>query len=267
MSEGIIPYRSCSIVELLLTGNMKERPYKSFLNWSGGKDSALALHHILNEKKYSPERLLTNVNEGNRRISMHGVREELAEQQADVIGIPLQKLKLPNQPSMKTYEKQMSQTLAALKAEDFTHNVFGDIFLEDLKMYRENQLAEWSMTAVFPLWKRDTTELMHEFIDLGFKAIVVCVKAAFLDESFAGRIIDKDFLNDLPMNVDPCGENGEFHTFVFDGPIFKRSIEYNIGDKVFREYKAPVNQSENCFSDQPVLPPSMGFWFCDLLPA
>lgn len=240
--------------------------YKSFFNWSGGKDSSLALYHILNNKSYSVEKLLTNVNNQYRRISMHGVREELLEQQATSIGIPLQKLVLPDQPSMAEYEVQMMQTMRQLQEEKFTHSLFGDIFLEDLKIYREAQLAKVNMTGVFPLWKRDTTELIHEFIDLGFKTIVVCVKAELLDESFAGRIIDKDFLKDLPPNVDPCGENGEFHTFVFDGPVFKNPVPCKTGEKVFREYIAPANDKDKCFTRQQPKHSSMGFWFCDLLP-
>ncbi len=240
-------------------------PYKSLFNWSGGKDSSLALYHTLNDKRYSVEKLLTNVNNQHRRISMHGVREELLEQQAISIGIPLQKLVLSDQPSMIEYEEQMMQTMRQLQKENFTHSMFGDIFLEDLKTYRETQLEKVQMSAVFPLWKRDTTELIHEFIDLGFKTIVVCVKAELLDESFAGRIIDKDFLKDLPNNLDPCGENGEFHTFVFDGPIFKKPVLYKIGEKVFREYKALVNDKDKCFTRSPLPSSSMGFWFCDLL--
>lgn len=239
--------------------------YKSFFNWSGGKDSSLALYHTLQEGKYSIEKLLTNVNRQHRRISMHGVREELLERQANCIGIPLQKLVLPDQPSMAEYEDQMMQTMKQLQEEKFTHSVFGDIFLEDLKAYREAQLAKVQMTAVFPLWKRDTKKLINEFIDLGFKTVVVCVKAELLDKSFAGRIIDKEFLKDLPGNVDPCGENGEFHTFVFDGPIFKKPVLYKPGEKVFREYKAPEDDKNKCFTNRPQTPASMGFWFCDLL--
>ncbi len=239
--------------------------YKSFFSWSGGKDSSLALYHILKDKNYSVENLLTNVNNQYRRISMHGVREELLDQQAASIGIPLQKLVLPDQPAMNEYEEHLMQTIGQLRQKKFTHCVFGDIFLEDLRIYRETQLDKVQMTAVFPLWKRDTTELMHEFIDLGFKTVVVCVKAELLDESFAGRIIDKIFLKDLPYNVDPCGENGEFHTFVFDGPIFKKPILYKTGEKVFREYTAPRNDKDKGFKNQPVNS-STGFWFYDLLP-
>lgn len=245
---------------------MKGQPYKSFFNWSGGKDSALALYHAQKSGQYSIERLLTNINEIVRRISMHGVRVELLDEQAKMLGIPLQKMLLTEQPGMQAYEAQLMSTMKQLQGEQFTHSLFGDIFLEDLRAYRETQLARVQMNAVFPLWKRDTKELMHEFLDLGFKTIAVCVKAELLDESFAGRIIDKDFLKDLPPNVDPCGENGEFHTFVFDGPIFKNPIACKTGEKVFKEYKAPASDNDNCFIEHPVQPSSMGFWFCDLLP-
>lgn len=239
--------------------------YKSYFNWSGGKDSALALHYALQDKGYGIERLLTNVNHQYRRVSMHGVREELLEQQAEAIGLPLQKLILPDQPSMSDYEAYMKQTMNGLKEEGFTHAFFGDIFLEDLRQYREAQLSRVGMQAVFPLWKRDTKELVKEFIDLGFKTILVCIKSELLDKSFAGRIIDHDFLKDLPPNVDPCGENGEFHTFVFDGPIFSKPVPIEKGEVVFREYAAPKDDNDQCFTKQPAK--AMGFWFCDLLPA
>ncbi len=143
------------------------------------------------------------------------------------------------------------EKLKALKEEGFTGAVFGDIFLEDLKQYRETQLATIGFKAIFPLWKRNTAELMHEFIDLGFKTIVVCTKAEVLDENFVGRVIDKDFLKDIPAHVDPCGENGEFHTFVYDGPIFQKPVEFTIGEKVYREYVAPKDDKDQCFSSQP----------------
>ena len=240
--------------------------YKSFFNWSGGKDSALALYHASRDDKYSIQKLLTNVNSQHRRVSMHGVREELLELQADAIAIPLQKLILPDEPTMLEYEEQMLQTIRQLQKEKFTHSLFGDIFLEDLKAYREVQLSKVNMQAVFPLWKRNTTELMHEFIALGFKTVVVCIKSDLLDQSFAGRIIDNDFLKDLPANVDPCGENGEFHTFVFDGPIFKRPVSYELGEKVFREYRAPQTENNKDLSSNRFASSSIGFWFCDLLP-
>lgn len=241
-------------------------PYRSYFNWSGGKDSALALYHALQQPAYSIERLITSVNSTYNRISMHGVRAELLEQQAGAVGIPLQQLRMSDQPTMTEYNQAMAALTAALYKEGFTHSVFGDIFLEDLRRYREERLAEQHISAYFPIWKRDTTELIHEFIDLGFKTITVCVKSELLDQSFVGRVIDKDFLKDLPSNVDPCGENGEFHTFVFDGPLFKQPIPFTLGEKVFREYQAPKDQDDNCFSGTANRPSSMGFWFCDLLP-
>lgn len=241
------------------------RQHKSFFNWSGGKDSALALYHARKNPEYSIERLFTNINNQHRRVSMHGVREVLMEQQAAAMGLPLQKLILPDQPSMADYEAEMRKATTALKEEGFTHAFFGDIFLQDLKKYREEQLAKIGMTAVFPLWERNTRELLYEFIDLGFKTVVVCTKAELLDSSFAGRVIDCDFIKDLPKEVDPCGENGEFHTFVFDGPIFSHPVSFVTGEKVFREYAAPKNSQETCFSSTPAA--AMGFWFCDLLPS
>ena len=238
--------------------------HKSFFNWSGGKDSSLALYHILNDKHYSVEKLLTNINGIYNRISMHGVREALLLQQADAIGIPLQKLVLSEQPSMVEYEQFMTEAMAQLHKEKFSHSVFGDIFLEDLKIYREKQLTKVPMTAVFPIWKRDTKELIHEFIDLGFKTIVVCVNEKYLNKSFCGRIIDESFIKDLPGNVDVCGENGEFHTFVFDGPIFKYPVAFTKGEIIYRKYAAPKRDDDRCFQQMPVA--DYGFYFCDLLP-
>jgi len=237
--------------------------HKSYFNWSGGKDSALALHYAI-QNSINVQKLLTNVNAVHDRISMHGVRRSLLEAQAEAIGLPLDTIELPEQPSMTDYENAVVEKLTALKGEGFTNAVFGDIFLEDLKQYREAQLTTIGFKAIFPLWKRNTTELMHEFIDLGFKTIVVCTKAEVLDESFAGRVIDKDFLKDIPAHVDPCGENGEFHTFVYDGPIFQKPVEFTIGEKVYREYVAPKNDKDQCFSRQPKID-NMGFWFCDLV--
>jgi len=238
---------------------------KSFFNWSGGKDSALALYQARRDKKYSIERLLTNINGAHRRISMHGVREELLELQAEAIGLPLQKIILPEEPSMQEYENTMKNTVEELQRQSFTHAFFGDIFLEDLKVYREQQLSKAYIKCVFPLWKINTVILIKEFLSLGFKTIVVCINEKFLDKSFCGRIIDEDFLKDLPENVDACGENGEFHTFVFDGPLFIHPVNFTKGEIVYRKYKAPKQQSDNCF--QTTSADDYGFYFCDLLPA
>jgi uncharacterized protein (TIGR00290 family) len=237
---------------------------KAYFNWSGGKDSALALYHILQNKTVDVELLLTTVNAEFNRISMHGVRTELLQRQAKSIGIPIREIRLPETVSMDEYNKIMYQSVNALVAEKYHHTVFGDIFLEDLRKYREQQLAPFGLQVHFPLWKRNTKELLNEFLDLGFKTIVVCVKASLLDQSFAGRIIDKDFIKDLPSPVDPCGENGEFHTFVFDGPIFKSPVKFSIGEKIYKEYQAPKNSDDTFFS--PNQDSQMGFWYCDLIP-
>lgn len=238
---------------------------KSIFNWSGGKDSSLTLYHILREGKYDVKALMTTVNTKHDRISMHGVRRELLYAQGKSIGIPVKEIRLPEMPSMSAYDEIMKNALTDLKKQEITHSIFGDIFLEDLREYRENKLNEVGLKGYFPLWKRDTTELVHEFIDLGFKTVVVCAKSELLGEDFTGRVIDKNFLKDLPNGVDPCGENGEFHTFVFDGPIFKEPIKYTLGEKVFREYKAPENKEDKCFSNSDNRKPS-GFYFCDLIP-
>lgn len=237
---------------------------KAVFNWSGGKDCALALHYALQEKSSEIEALLTTINQSFGRVSMHGVRQKLVENQADALGIPLRKLLLPEQPSMEEYSFLMKEKLERLKKEGFTESIFGDIFLQDLREYREKQLAEFGFTARFPLWNKDTRELIHEFIGEGFKTILVCVKSAVLDKNFVGRVIDKDFLKDLPKNVDPCGENGEFHTFVFDGPIFKEPISFKPGEVVFRSYKSPdadKNEKQQAQKNK-----EMGFWYLDLEP-
>ncbi|QNK63379.1 adenine nucleotide alpha hydrolase [Pedobacter sp. PAMC26386] len=235
---------------------------KTYFNWSTGKDSALALHYLLKDKNYNIEHLLTSVNRQHNRVSMHGLRRELLQEQIKSLNLPYSTIELPEQPSMQEYEGLMEKEVSQLQQQGFTHAAFGDIFLEDLRKYREQQLSALNVKAVFPLWKKDTRQLLTEFIDLGFKSILICVKSDLLDSAFAGRIIDKDFIKDLPPNVDVCGENGEFHTFCFDGPIFKNPIPFEVGEKVYREYKTP--KSDSC-STEPVKSNS-GFWFCDLLP-
>jgi uncharacterized protein (TIGR00290 family) len=219
------------------------------------------LYHAQKSGLYSIEKLLTNINGKHQRVSMHGVREKLLEQQAESIGLPLQKIILPEEPSMQEYEQQMKENLSLLKKENFTHAVFGDIRLEDLKTYREQQLASIGLNAIFPIWKKDSVELIHEFLDLGFKTILVCIKTEMLPKEFVGRVIDGDFLRDLPKNVDACGENGEFHTFVFDGPIFSKPINFEKGEIVYKEYTSPKTTDSSQTS-----PSSVGFYFQDLIP-
>jgi len=237
---------------------------RSYFNWSGGKDSALALYHTLKSGAYVPDLLLTSVNTAVDRISMHGVRTSLLEKQSEHIGIPLRKLELPEGLNMTEYNDIMRTAVTDLRSQGYGHTTFGDIFLEDLRVYREQQLAPLGITAHFPLWKRDTKELLHEFLDLGFKTVLVCIKSELLDRSFAGREIDRDFIRDLPKNVDPCGENGEFHTFVHDGPIFRQPVDFTRGEVVYREYARPKDDRDNCFYTDP--DPQMGFWYCDLVP-
>lgn len=238
---------------------------KAFVNWSGGKDSAFALYQILQQKEYDIKYLLTTVNADHQRISMHGVRKELLLMQAERIGIPLKIVELPSDTDMATYDAIMKTALDELKAEDITYSIFGDIFLEDLKNYREERLAEAGLQGVFPLWKKDTTQLINDFIDLGFKTITSTVNSKLLDESFAGRVIDKNFLEELPSNVDPCGENGEFHTFVYEGPIFSSPIEIETGEKVFRTYSKVDCDTSNNKEDKKENWDT-GFYYCDILP-
>ena len=243
---------------------MSEQRIKGYMNWSGGKDSSLCLHYIQQDHNYNIDCLLTSVNAAHDRISMHGVRRSLLEAQSRSIGLPLQTIELPEQPGMHEYEQAMMHKVAGLKNEGYSHAVFGDIFLEDLKRYREEKLRTLNMECLFPLWKIDTKELMQEFLSLGFKAIIVCINEKFLDKSFCGRLIDESFVNDLPSHVDVCGENGEYHSFVFDGPVFKQPIAFTKGEIVHRKYEAPKNAQDSC---NPMNQPSQyGFYFCDLLP-
>ena len=240
---------------------------KAIFNWSSGKDSALALYKVLQNTEFEITCLLTSISQEFQRISMHGVRVELLEQQAKSLGIPLEIMQIPEMPTMEAYENVMNETLTKLKNQSVTHSIFGDILLEDLRKYREDQLAKIGFEAVFPLWKTPTNDLIQEFMSLGFKAIVVCVNERFLDKSFVGRVIDQDFINDLPDNVDVCGENGEFHTFTFDGPIFSTPINFEIGEIVYRKYEKPkeVDSSDTACNTNASDVFDFGFWYCDLV--
>jgi len=224
---------------------------KAIFNWSSGKDSSMALYKVLQEDKYDIQCLMTSINSHHDRISMHGVRTALLEKQAESIGIPLHKLLLPEIPSMEEYSKILGDAMVTFKLEGMEYSIFGDIFLEDLKIYREEQLAKVGLKGVFPIWKQPTRQLMETIIDAGFKAIVVCVDDRCLDKSFVGRLLDRDFLRDISENVDPCGENGEYHSFVFDGPIFSKPVPFTIGEVVYKTY----NQLDK----------SYGFYYCDLM--
>ena len=220
------------------------KPEPILFCWSGGKDSSLALHTVLRDPSVQVVALLTTVTEGYDRISMHGVRRELLHRQAESIRLPLHEVFIPPQCVNPIYEARMEAAMRHFLNQGVRRVAFGDIFLEDLRVYRERNLARLEMQALFPIWKRDTRELICEFHALGFRAITACVDPKVLSPAFAGRELDNSFFADLPAGVDPCGENGEFHTFVFDGPIFVRPVEVRVGKAVQRD----------------------GFVFCDLLP-
>jgi uncharacterized protein (TIGR00290 family) len=238
----------------------------AIFNWSGGKDSALCLYHVLQDDSLKIKTLFTSVNECFQRISMHGVRVELLKKQAESLHLPLRCMMVSEMPSMREYDNQMERNMSEARAEGITHSIFGDIFLEDLREYRERQLSRVGMEGIFPLWQQPTSLLLDEFISLGFKAIVVCVNQRYLDESFLGREIDESFKNDLPEGIDPCGENGEFHSFVYDGPIFSNPIECEKGETVFKKYTPAHNDNQDaencpCVTDSNY---DTGFWYCDL---
>ena len=208
---------------------------KVILSWSGGKDSSLALHELRASDAYQVAALLTTVTEDYDRISMHGVRRTLLDQQAESLGLPLIEVLISKTATNDEYGDKMREVLTKCVGDGIYQVAFGDIFLDDLKKYREENLSLVGMKGIFPVWKRDTTELARTFIALGFKAVVTCVDTEALDKSFAGRLYDESFLSDLPAGIDPCGENGEFHSFAYDGPIFKSAIPHTLGEIVLRE--------------------------------
>ncbi len=226
------------------------------MNWSGGKDAALALHKVLQEKVMDVSYLLTSLSEAYDRISMHGVRSALLEKQSQSIGIDLVPLKLPEPCDLKKYEEIMGNMSDRFKRETIRYSIFGDIFLEDIRTYRETQLAGSGISPVFPLWKLPSEQVIREFLDSGFKAVLVCVNAKKLGREFVGRELDESLINDLPKDVDLCGENGEYHSFVYDGPIFKHPIKIKRGEITYREYKGSRDGEswESCH------------YYCDLLP-
>jgi uncharacterized protein (TIGR00290 family) len=212
------------------------------LSWSGGKDSALALW-MLRRRRLEPQALITTVTEGYDRISMHGVRRELLRRQADAVGLPLVEVVIPPACVNEVYEARMAEAFAEEPLSRADGVAFGDLFLEDVRAYRVERLAAGGRRGLFPLWGRNTRELSREFVDAGFEATLVCVDPRALDGSFAGRTYDERLLAELPESVDPCGENGEFHTFVHAGPVFDTPIVHAKGDVVERD----------------------GFVFCDLV--
>jgi len=219
-------------------------PPKAWLAWSSGKDSAWALHTVRKTGEVEVVELLTTINCDYARVAMHAVRENLVEMQAAAAGLPLVKVPIPAQCRNQDYEQAMSSAMERARAEGVFHIVFGDLFLEDIRAYRENHLAACGMKAVFPLWRKDTRLLAKEMLESGLSAYITCVDPTKLDRAFAGRRFDGELLGELPREVDPCGENGEFHTFACAGPMFRRSLPIDVGEIVERD----------------------GFVFADLLP-
>jgi uncharacterized protein (TIGR00290 family) len=215
------------------------------VSWSGGKDSCLALAEIQKGNDYQVAALLTTVTREYDRVSMHGVRRALLERQAEALGLQLHQVYISGRATNEEYESRMKEALALYREQGVRLIVFGDLFLEEIRRYREQLLAPLGLKGLFPLWKRDTSRLIRQFIATGFRAVVTCVDLRTLDQSLAGRVIDEDFLRQLPVQVDPCGENGEFHSFVFAGPLFREEVNYSRGEVVFRD----------------------SFCFCDLLPS
>ena len=218
---------------------------KVLLAWSGGKESAMALYELQRDHRYGVAALLTTVTEDYGRISMHGVQTTLLELQAKCLGLVIEKVYITKNSSNEEYEANMRAKLIHYQSRGVSSVVFGDVFLEDVRKYREENLSRIGMKGFFPLWKRDTAELAHTFIDSGFKAVVTCVDSNVLDKMFVGRVFDEQFLSEIPPTVDPCGENGEFHSFVYEGPIFRKGISHKKGEVILRDNR---------------------FYYCDLIP-
>lgn len=217
----------------------------AILSWSGGKDCALALHEVIESGSCKVVSLLSTLSERYDRVSMHGIRRPLVEAQAESIGIPIRIVTLPAECSDREYEERMLESLREFRESGVRDVIFGDVFLQDVREYRERNLSGAGMRAGFPLWGKETARLADDLIDLGFRAITTCVDTGSLDRSLAGRLYDRSFIEELPKGVDPCGENGEFHTFVFDGPVFSDPVGFEVGEKVLRDGR---------------------FYFCDLVP-
>jgi len=218
---------------------------KVLLAWSSGKESTMALYELQKTNGCDISALLTTVTEGYDRISMHGVQSILLKGQGESLGLPFEKVYITKMASSEEYDAKMRAKLTHNKSRGVQSVAFRDVFLEDVRKYREKNLAKIGMRAIFPLWKRDTIELARTFVDLGFKSVITCVDSTVLDRRFVGRDFNEQFLRDLPPNVDPCGENGEFHSFVYDGPIFGRKISHRKGEIILRDNR---------------------FYYCDLIP-
>ncbi|SHG89044.1 MJ0570-related uncharacterized domain-containing protein [Chryseolinea serpens] len=234
---------------------------KVTISWSGGKDSAFALYKILTSGEYHVVDLHTTLNEETRRVGLHGVHEVLIEQQAAGLGLPLTKLYLPPSEDHDAYEKLMITYYKQCARRGVEQVVFGDIFLEDLRLFRENLLQNTPLSSVYPLWKIDTQKLLNDFIAIGFKTVICSADADKFSQDQVGHTIDTAFAESLRPGVDPCGENGEYHTLVYDGPIFKKPLPFKTGEVVKKQYSF---QKKNAQGESERVEKS--FWFQDLLP-
>lgn len=207
---------------------------KAALFWSGGKDSALALYEAKKDPEIEITAIVTTLNLEYRRISMHGISEAMLDKQAAQLEIPLIKMWVPNEPGNNAYETALLNTCQQLSRHGVDTLIFGDIFLDDLRQYRESIMEPLGLKCLFPLWKKPSDQLMNLFLSSGFQTITCCISTAFLDKSWLGKQIDENFIQDLPDNVDPCGENGEFHTFCFGGPVFRESIPFQLGEEIYK---------------------------------
>ncbi len=238
-------------MEKIITG----KPLKSVFNWSGGKDSALALCKVLQDKKYDVISLLTTVNNENQRSSMHAIPLPILKKQAESMGIPLYIVELEPSGTMGNYESAMRKAVEHFKELGVGHFIFGDIFLHDVKSYREKQLQPYGIEVVEPLWGKTSKEIMDDFLQSGLKTIIVTTMADILDERFIGRHLNKDFVNALPENIDICGENGEYHTFCYDGAIFRFPVPYSLGEPLKMTY--PVKLDDGTMKEY-------SYWFGNL---
>jgi uncharacterized protein (TIGR00290 family) len=241
-------------------GFRKPPPQRVSVSWSGGKDAAFALYKILVSGRYEVVSLHTVIAEDTLRVGLHGVPEELVERQAEALGFPLEKLYLKTADNHDVYVKLMSSFYRNSKERGIKCIVFGDIFLEDLKKFREQLLQDAGLLPVFPIWKEESTELLRRFIGAGFKTLICSADASLFEKQFLGKTIDPVFLDSLPDKIDPCGENGEFHTFVYDGPIFKKPVEFELGEVIKKNYEFKKINDDGSVSDC-----RSTFWFQDLI--
>ena len=231
------------------------RRKKAVFNWSGGKDSALALHKALIQNEFDIVSLITTINGDNERSTMHGIPLPLLEKQAASIGIPFRPIRLLPGGEMAGYDRAMQEIAEHFKGQGVEHFIFGDIFLHDVKSYREKKLRPLGIQVVEPLWGHSARAIMDEFLASGIKAVIVTTNADLLDQSYAGRLIDTDFVQSLPEGVDICGENGEYHSFCFDGPLFRHPIPYQLGEPLLKTY--PVRLDDGTTQ-------TYRYWFANL---